>query len=262
MINKIQKEWAKKLFEQKQEARKEQEENREKGKLLKDNPRRFFLVKDKPFYLSFLHPYEDSLDLLVHIFYTRDKEGKLRTKHILCENNYMPHDPVYKNCPYCQEPDDWGGKNKPHTFKCMIAYVHNFEGETFNNNPINPVRIVELRFGKGAANINSLVDDDRKGKFQKAIFIQKRTGEGKDTVYEPLKAIPRDREWTGEQFDPEVPREILEQYGAYTSEQIATEILLNYENVKWDLWGIPDPSIEDSAPAVPIGKSKAKEVLK
>src|SRR5581483_8395182 len=109
-----------------------------------------------------------------------------------------------ESCSICKERIN-GRTEKSSQAKAIIFYIFNNVGKKFTPDPenhpeksydISAERIVLARYGGGLI-MKGLVDDDRKGFFQKALYEIMKTGTGTDTRYKIDKAA---REF----IDPEV----------------------------------------------------------
>lgn len=231
------------LQDQKTERAKEAEANKTK----KGFPKRFFLMPNKPFYITFLHSYEKGLDLSIHNIWKIDNFGKGKYVPIICNKQYANIDPMYESCSICEERVN-GRLQNPYFARVFLGYVHNFEGETFTSSrgtyEVDPIRVVEVRYGKGGANILELKEFHTKGVFQKKIFEQKKIGTGKDTTYLPMNIA--DPDMMGEEVSSIVPKHVLQEHSDLSEDEIAQRLLATYGNVLWDLWEVEPPKITDS----------------
>jgi hypothetical protein len=255
MVNKATSIYAEQLQDQRKETSEHLEADKKKRELTKDFPRRFFLQADKPYFITFLHPYEKGLSLSLHTVY-KEGRGNLKGRYVgsICNKQYSEHGPEFSSCPICETKLD-GRTQFPTLIRSFVAYVHNFKGETFTPEgsdktyDVSPIRIVEVRFGKGGSNLNELIEFKRKGVFNKKLFIQKKTGSGKDTTYLPISIA--DLELAAEEVDTVVPPDVKAQWNDFDENQIAQRILSDYENVRWDIWDVEPPSYE-AAPQVKV----------
>ena len=281
MVNKAVLNRPNEIFTEREEQRKEIDARKTSGEKLKGFPKPFNQVADKAFHITFLHSFDKALPIKTHKVWVEAANNRRGYyKLVVCKKQYSAIDPIYEHCEIC-ETKIAGKKQLPFDMYAFVGYVHNFEGEVFTPDEskpevfynINPVRLVQVRFGKGAGTINTLKEDVRAGLFNKVMYEQKRTGAGKETVYHPLTKVSK--EWLGPNAKTEVPKHILEEYASKTEDDIAREILVNFEGVLWDLWEVEPPvadtgekvtepthtDVEPEAPARAAVKGAAKKAL-
>lgn len=281
MVNKLIGLNAEELVEKRVAANKERDANKAAEVLLpKGMPKILSTLPDIPHMLTFLHDLDKSLDVAIHKVGHFDERSKKIIKHrVICNKQYVKVDPIYNECPHCLERFEDGRPNKPYMAKLMLAVDHNYIDATFtppNQEPgkektftINPVRVVECRYGGGGEVIKDLREHDRKGKFHDYIYVYKVVGSGKDTQYLPFKNVNKKvaLEEFGEEFKLQIPSPILEKFGKLSDDEVAQFLLAPYKNVLWDLWDVPEPKAEpakaaESEPDTKPNSGSAKQALK
>lgn len=272
MINKILKESTNKIQVAKQEVAKRIEEDQAKRELVRGFPKPLSIVPDKPYYISFLHDFNYGLELLLHdVWEYNETFNKKVKKRIICNKLYKDIDPIYNQCDICESFRDDGIKQKAYPVRVFIGFVHTLNGEKFQPPgsdkiyELDPVRLVEVRFGRNKSIIQQLEKDHTRGKFLKSVFELSKVGTGKDTVYMPLTAYDNNEDWLvtelklGEQAKISIPGATDQLYKSYSEDEICQRILQSYENVKWDLWGVNPPIPEEETPEPEMEKVAASK---
>ena len=186
MVNKAVLNRPNEIFTEREEQRKEIDARKTSGEKLKGFPKPFNQVADKAFHITFLHSFDKALPIKTHKVWVEAANNRRGYyKLVVCKKQYSAIDPIYEHCEIC-ETKIAGKKQLPFDMYAFVGYVHNFEGEVFTPDEskpevfynINPVRLVQVRFGKGAGTINTLKEDVRAGLFNKVMYEQKRTRAG------------------------------------------------------------------------------------
>jgi hypothetical protein len=216
-------------------------------------PSRFFYDADVAHFVSFLHPYDQHMPLQVHT----KKLGPKKYVTKICNAMYG------LECDDCEE-----GVNRSNIFN-FLGFVHTLDGVTREIKSgkrageevdEEPFRIIEIRAGRGQANMGELLDADRGGYFHKKVWQIKKTGEGTDTVYLPPTTVPEEK--LGSQFSNEIPAYVkaaLTPPKGLTQEQlIAAYLIAPYGNNKsaLEVMGIPF-SIDEIAKMLEETRPKA-----
>lgn len=229
-------------------------------------PNRTFLRHNEPLFYSTL--VEQVFELPVHEVWN----GK-GFDYVLCDKTYAGTDPSFNDsCTVCKELDDYGSPRKAKVMAFQIIYSHSAEGRTgiskttgkeykFHTTlllPINP--------GKGGSNLEALSVFRGKGQLKpgKFVFEIKKTGAGKETVYHPpIIAHP---DVYSEEFDANSAeaKAAREKFANMSEDEQYQCVLVHLKNVKWDLWGIDEPTADvvdsEKESTKPAGK-KSKDAL-
>lgn len=221
---------------------------------------------DTTFFVSMLDAYEEGTNVSLHKTTKIGREGKTEYGFAMCRKSYAAVDPAYDSCDVCDARDPDGKKpwwTKAIEGRLMRVYVHNFEGATFNEHPVNPKRILFLRHGEGMQNLKTLKDDNRKGLLTKGMFEFTRTGTLKDTRYPPLKFVHYSvaKEIIGEALTSfEIPLSVREAECNKSSNDIVLEQFSSLDGVILSLWGLEEETKTPEPVAQPT-KGSAKKAL-
>ena len=198
---------------------------------------------EKPCHFAILHRVDDLWQT------TEDKKdnGDLHIHYVkgmakapLCNLLYFDDDDENAYCEYCQM-DTRFGKNRPVRVKTYLSFIFELLGKKGTSKDgekefdINPVKLVEVSAGKQNCNFMELddaVNNDLLSVYDDEGSIWKITKQKKGISV----PIPADLRKLGKQFDPKVPKEILDKYNPdnFKAGELMGLILSQYSNIKKD----------------------------
>lgn len=261
------------------QAKKDRSEQIEDRKELQEKtrgwPKPLFMQSDVKYKSTVLHTLDQALDLLIHVVKRVDAQGNVRWVKRVCNKQYVNINPDFAHCEDCETKIE-GRNNNPYPAKVLVAYVHSLENKTWDPpggdgpKPLNPIKLIEVRYGKGGTNVDVLIDKASNGLFNKdtKLWIFSKTGQKKDTVYLPPELASKDDYPDEGPFD--LPADVAASYLNQSDDFYAQRIGCGYENFRFDLWEVPDPRQTVSAgsspqkaveAAEPKSKPKAKGAL-
>lgn len=199
------------------------------------HPRRLPLFKDsQPHFVTFLSQF--GIPLFVHFM--------VGFKAVICNKKYN------EPCSLCEKAEEMSDHLlKAKKIKSFLGFVHDMVGTTFTYKEQvyenEPVKVIELRDAKD--NLLKVEEAKQDGTLVEELWEIRRDGEGIDTTYSYLPVSPGQLKKLGARFNTEVPSDVLNKYEGSNDEknedsvnQVFRDILRPYDNVRWDLWGIPE----------------------
>ena len=262
------------------QARKDRSEEIDNQKELQEKtrgwPKPLYMQSDVKYKATVLHTLDQALDLLIHVVKRVDSQGRVRYVKRVCNKQYVNINPDFDYCEDCERKEE-GRKNTAYPAKVLVCYIHDFETKTWDPGdgtgpkPYNPLKLVEVRYGKGGTNVDVLIDKAASGLFNKdsKLWIFKKTGKGKDTVYLPPELSSKDDYPDEGPFN--LPEDVASSYLNKSDDFYAQRVGCGYENFRFDLWEVPDPrqsAVSFNSSDSPSGddksskaKSKAKGAL-
>lgn len=263
---------------ERQERQVQAEENKKEKEAFRDWPKILKMRPDIPYRGTPLHSLALGLKVQVHRKQRVLRDGSIVNDHVICEKTYAGADPKFENCKVCATKVE-GRPNNSFSAIAIIEYIHNYHGQVFKPEgsetayPVNPERVVLVRYGRSSTNITALIEADRKGKFMHpdCVWVVAKTGVGKDTMYKEPQQVHKSMLTDEGEFV--VPKEVLDKYNPkrfddpVAFENFVAQRILNAfdEGVLWEVWEVEKPQMDattSTAPEEPAKKAgEAKKAL-
>lgn len=195
----------------------------------------------KPLTSPFLPPIDGSDEPLLVSFNVHFVAGG---PSALCDKMYSDN----IGCVECEKTNKFGGQNYPTKVLCFIGYVYDLVGKTRKSSRTgrefeeNPVKVIEIPGGKEKVNWTPFKMHHSDGDFMDSIWRVTRQDAG---IFYSATITEKK---LGQQYDPEVPSDILEEYSSKTDAQAVSLCLSAYGNVKWNHPDLVNDGILPPAP--------------